>query len=90
MQNIIIKKMRITEKGTDLQSRGTYVLSVGLNATKNEIKKAVKQQYGVDAVSVNTLRARGHARRYRGMKSAPKTYKKAMVTLKEGQSIKIN
>ena len=73
----LVKKPWITEKSTHLGEIGKYVFLVKDNATKNEMKKMVKELYQVDAKS----------RRYRGMRSEKPGYKKAIVTLKAGQKI---
>lgn len=88
MKETIIK-MHITEKGTRLHADRTYVFLVEKDATKNEVKKAVKKLYHVDAEAVRTARGESRARKYRNVKSAPKAYKKAMVTLLHGQSISV-
>lgn len=85
----ILKKPRITEKATLLSGSKSpvYTFEVHDTATKSEIKKAVKAKYSVDAVKVNivTLPAKTVYRRGRvGTKSG---IKKAMITLKEGQTI---
>ena len=85
----IIKKHWITEKSvTSAQKLGKYVFEVRPDATKNEIKKAVKELFKVDAVQVNVSNRKAKVGRFRaafGTKS-PK-YKKAVVTLKKGQVI---
>lgn len=84
-----IKKPMVTEKAHALSQTGTYVFMVELDATKNEIKKALRRIYGVDAIKVNTLNARGRKRRFMRTFTPGKRYKKAMVTLKKGQTLDI-
>ncbi len=83
----LITHPHITEKSTDLNSVGKYVFIVQPSATKQEVKKAVKEFYKVDAVSVNMLNTRGKTRRYRGVAAERAGVKKAVVTLKTGQTI---
>ena len=83
----LITHPHITEKSTDLNSAGKYVFIVKPSATKQEVKKAVKELYKVDAVAVNIVNVRGKTRRYRGLPSERTGRKKAVVTLKTGQSI---
>ena len=83
----IITRLHITEKGTALAGLRKYVFMVSLEATKNEIKKAVKKLYEVDATEVNIIRTHTRARRYRGVAQSFPRSKKAIVTLKKGQSI---
>ena len=85
--NHLIKRRVITEKATMLQEQGKYVFIVDPKATKNEIKKAVKEIYKVDPVSVTTIRQKPRRTRYRGRPSYKRQDKKAIVTLKEGQKI---
>lgn len=83
----LIKHRVITEKATLLAEQGKYVFLVQRNATKNEIKKAIKDLYKVDAVSVTTIRQQPRRTRYRGKESFKQQDKKAIITLKEGQKI---
>lgn len=88
-EKMILQKPRVTEKATLLagSKNPVYTFEVHDSATKSEIKKAIKARYSVDAVKVNivTLPAKRLVKRGRvGTKSA---VKKAMVTLKVGQSI---
>ncbi len=87
MDNFLIIKPIITEKATDLSGLGKYVFRVKDSATKNEVKKAVKGIYHVDAVAVNIVNLPAKPRSYRGKKHAKPGYKKAVVTLKKDQKI---
>lgn len=83
----LIKRQVITEKATFLAEQGKYVFFVRPDATKNEIKKAIKNIYKVDAVAVATINQQPRRRRYRGKETLKRQDKKAIVTLKEGQKI---
>ena len=83
----LIKRRLITEKASLLAEMRKYVFLVKPSATKNEIKKAVKELYKVDAVAVMTLRQKPRRTRYRGKVTFKQQDKKAIVTLKEGQKI---
>lgn len=83
----LIKKPLITDKSVSLNQGGKYVFMVKPSATKNEIKKAVKEVYRVDVRAVNVINQHPKAKLYRGLKSERGGYKKAIVTLKQGQSI---
>lgn len=86
----IIKKPWVTEKSTDLSAKGKYVFIVSNNATKPEVKKAVKEIYKVDAVQVNIVNLPGKQKRFgQAMKGMTEGRRKAVVTLKEGQKIDI-
>lgn len=84
----LIKKPIVTEKSTDLNKMGKYVFLVKDKATSAEIKKLVKKIYGVDAVKVNVINVKPKFGVYgRVRTSKRKGYKKAVITVKTGQSI---
>ena len=84
----LIKKPWVTEKSTDLNAIGKYVFVVEKSATKPEIKKTIKEMYKVDVVFVNVVNRPPKQKRFGGRKQgAQKGYRKAIVTLKEGQKI---
>ncbi len=86
--SFIIKKPWVTEKSTDLSTIGQYVFIVKHKATKQEVKKAVKAVYKVDAVSVNIVNRPPKRKGMGGkLKGAQEGYRKAIVTLKAGQKI---
>jgi large subunit ribosomal protein L23 len=87
----IIKTVRLSEKGTrqsDLLNQYTVVADT--RANKTQIRKAVQDLFKVKVVKVNTLNVRGKARRQRTSQAgrAP-NWKKAIVTLKEGDKISL-
>lgn len=83
----------ITEKFTDITEvmPNRYGFKVTRTAKKQEIKKAVEEMYGVNVISINTMRYDGKrkARYTKGGLIVGRTpaYKKAIVTIKEGQEI---
>lgn len=87
----VLKKPLVTEKVSALNEKGKYGFIVDLEANKVEIKKAVEKQYGVNVEKVNTMKVMGKLKmRYSkaGMLSGRKpNYKKAIVTLAEGEVI---
>jgi len=85
----IIRKPHITEKATDLNTIGKYVFMVEPSATKNEIKKALKKIYSVDVVKIQTITRPAKEKKFRSRAGIKTGYKKAVVTLKEGQKIEI-
>lgn len=90
MNPFIIKKPWVTEKAARLNEQGQYVFLVAGTATKPEIKKAIKELYKVDAISVNVVNRPAKRKRFRGvMRSSGDGERKAIVTLKEGQKIDI-
>ena len=89
---MIIKRPVITEKMTDQSEKfNRFAFVVDRKANKIEIKKAVEEMYDVSVVAVKTMLCIGK-KRVRGTKSGmivgkTSTYKKAIVTLLEGDSI---
>ena len=79
----------ITEKATLLSEHNKVVFRVSLEATKEEIASAVEELFKVKVVKVNTLIQKGKTKRFRGHMGRRSDFKKAVVTLEEGQSIDI-
>jgi large subunit ribosomal protein L23 len=85
----VIKTARLTEKGTRQGEKfNQYTVVADPRATKTEIRQAVQELFKVKVTKVNTLNVRGKARRQRTHQAgrAP-NWKKAIVTLKEGDKI---
>jgi large subunit ribosomal protein L23 len=84
----IIRFPLVTEKGSVyLQPLNKYQYAVLPAATAPEIKKAVEKTYKVKVVSVNVLNFKGKKRRYRMREGKKPDWKKAIVTLKQGERI---
>jgi large subunit ribosomal protein L23 len=79
----------ITEKATRLSEVNQVVFRVPLEATKVEIAKAVETLFKVKVTAVNTLRAKGKTKSYRGRRYTRSDIKKAIVTLAEGYQIDV-
>lgn len=79
----------ITEKSTILSEENKVVFRVPLTATKPEIKEAVEALFKVDVTGVNTIVQKGKTKRFRGVMGKRVDIKKAIVTLKDGQSIDV-
>jgi large subunit ribosomal protein L23 len=80
----------ITEKSsTLLGDEATFAFEVGLAANKFQIKQAIEQFYGVDVVDVRTLVVRGKIKRFGRHMGKRSNWKKAYITLAEGQSLPI-
>ena len=85
-RDILVKPI-VTEKTTALMEEGKYTFRVPLAATKIEIRQAVEQIFKVKVEAVNTMRYEGKMKRlgrYQGRRS---DWKKAIVTLKPGETI---
>jgi len=76
-----------TEKSYNLKDHGKYVFIVKPDANKSEIKKAVQQIFDVHVAKVNTLNRRGKTFRTRFGSGKRKDIKRAIITLKPGQTI---
>ena len=86
----VIKKPIVTEKASDaMASRNAYTFSVPMDANKVEIRQAIERLFEVHVASVNTLRMRGKARRRGWVAGQRPDWKKAVVTLRQGDSIDI-
>jgi large subunit ribosomal protein L23 len=86
----ILKSAQVTEKAAALAERNQYVFKVGDSANKSEIKKAVEQTFGVSVVSVKITRVPSKRKKIKGrLKGLKQGYKKAIVRLKEGQTIEL-
>ena len=85
----LLLKPVVTEKSTLGVENNQVTFKVALNATKPEIKEAVETVFGVKVNAVNTLRQQGKVQRFRGIVGKRPDYKKAIVTLAEGETIDI-
>ena len=85
----IVKTLLRTEKGTALETDRKYIFEVSSRANKLEIKKAVEEIYSVKVQAVNTAIIPGKAKRVRYQLGYTTPWKKAVVTLKEGQKIEV-
>jgi large subunit ribosomal protein L23 len=85
----IIRKPLITEKGTRQEDSRKYYFEVYSKAKKHEIREAVERIFNVKVAKVNTLVVGGKWKRVRIQPGKTKDWKKAIVTLKEGQKIEL-
>jgi len=92
MRNIheIIVRPLVTEKSTEqLERRGAYSFVVARNANKLEIAKAIETLFGVKVNDVRTMQYRGKEKRLGRFVGRRAAWKKAVVKLREGDSIEI-
>lgn len=87
-RDILIKPI-ITEKTTALMEERKYTFRVPLAATKVEIRQAVEQIFKVKVQAVNTMRYEGKMKRLGGTQGRRSDWKKAVVTLKPGETIEL-
>jgi large subunit ribosomal protein L23 len=86
----IIKAIVRTEKGTNvLEPAGKYIFWVDINANKLQIKTAVEDIYKVKVTGVNTQVCIGKQKRVRYHYGTTADWKKAIVTLAQGQKIDV-
>jgi large subunit ribosomal protein L23 len=80
----------ITEKtSVAYQSRGEYTFEVHTDASKTQIRAAIEQLFGVKVTGVWTMNVRGKERRMGKTTGRRPNWKKAIVTLREGDTIEI-
>lgn len=77
----------VTEKATLGSENGQVTFRVAIKATKPEIKQAVENLFDVKVKAVNTLIQKGKTKRFKGIMGKRSNFKKAIVTLEEGQVI---
>jgi large subunit ribosomal protein L23 len=87
----IIKTVRLTEKGTRQGEKlNQYTVVADRRATKPQIRSAVQELFKVKVIKINTLNVRGKARRQRTAQAGTtNAWKKALVTLKDGDKISL-
>lgn len=85
----VIVAPHITEKATMLSEHNAVVFRVANSATKPEIKAAVEALFDVNVTGVNTLVQKGKTKKWKGTNYSRSDMKKAIVTLKDGQSIDV-
>lgn len=83
----IIRSPHVTEKATLGSQYSQVTFKVPNTATKPDIKKAVEVLFGVKVKRVNTLIQKGKTKRFKGIAGKRSDFKKAVVTLEEGQTI---
>jgi large subunit ribosomal protein L23 len=87
-RNIIVRPI-ISEKSYRMIEHNRYTFEVAKEASKIEIGKAVEEIFDVKVTNVNTMRVSGKPRRVRYAKGLTKSWKKAIVTLQDGDSIEM-
>ncbi|GHH11407.1 MULTISPECIES: 50S ribosomal protein L23 [Sphingomonas] len=85
----VIVAPHITEKATLLSEHNAVVFKVTNDATKPQIKAAVEALFDVTVLGVNTIVQKGKTKKWKGAPYTRSDIKKAIVTLKDGQSIDV-
>lgn len=83
----IIRSPVITEKTTIMSEQGKYVFDVLSSANKATVKSAVEAIFGVKVAKVNILNVKGKVKRFKGILGLRQGYKKAIITVLDGQVI---
>ena len=89
MYNDILIKPVSSEKATNLREQDKYVFVVSKDANKTQIMEAVRKLFNVKVVSCTTMNVRGKEKRLRGRPGLTSSYKKAIVRLAKGETIKV-
>ena len=88
VEDIIKRPLYLTEKGAKLrEEENKYTFEVDLDANKVQIKDAVETLFKVTVDDVHTLVMRGHMRRMGRTYAKTKNWKKAIVTVRDGDTI---
>ena len=85
----VVLAPHITEKATLASEHNAVVFKVANTATKPQIKEAVEAIFGVIVMGVNTINMKGKTKRWKGKAYKRVDQKKAVVTLKDGDSIDV-
>ncbi len=86
----VVLRPLLTEKGTRLKEEGNqYIFRVAKTANKVEIRQAIEQLFKVSVLDVRTARVRGKVKRLGRFQGRRPDWKKAIATLKEGDSIEL-
>ncbi len=83
----VILRPIISERSYDLIEQNRYTFEVAKQASKIEIGQAIESIFSVTVLSVNTMNVTGKPKRVRYAKGTTRSWKKAIVTLKEGDTI---
>jgi len=83
----IILRPIVSEKSYDMIEHNRYTFEVAKAASKPEIADAIAEIFNVTVTKVNTMNVSGKPRRLRYNKGVTRSWKKAIVTLKDGDSI---
>jgi len=85
----VIRRPVITEKNAQMQVLNKYVFEVAADANKNQVKQAVETAFKVGVTNVNIMTVPGKMRRVGRRQVMTQSWKKAVVTLKDGDKIEL-
>lgn len=84
-----IKSSVYTEKSNREVQNGKYQFRVDNSCNKSEIASIIKRAFNVDVTKVNIINSKPKTKTFKGIEGKKSLYKKAVVTLKEGQSLNL-
>ena len=79
----------ITEQASELSENNQYIFEVSTDSNKSEIKKSIHALYGVKPIKINTINMRRKMVRYGRKYGKLKNWKKAIITLKQGDKLDV-
>jgi len=85
----VLRRPVITEKNSQMQALNKYVFEVAGEANKTQVKRAVETAFKVGVTGVNIITVPGKMRRIGRRQAMTPSWKKAIVTLKAGDKIKL-
>ena len=86
----IIRRPIITEKASMASEHGIVAFEVAIKSTKKQIKDAIENLFNVKVQAINTLIVKGKVKRFRGKLGKRRDFKKAYVTLADGNTIDVS
>lgn len=88
LENILIAPI-LSEKSNELREQGKYVFRVHPDATKLQIKDAVNKLFNVKVIDCTVMNVNGKVKRLRGRAGKTSSWRKAIVRLAPGETIKV-
>ena len=88
LEDILVEPV-LSEKATMLREEGKYVFKVHSGANKYEIKEAVRKLFGVKVIDCTVMNVYGKMKRVRYKPGRTSSWKKAIVKLAPGETIKV-
>ncbi len=87
--NDVLIEPVVSEKANALREQNKFVFVVRPDASKIQIKEAIRKLFNVKVISCTVINVAGKTKRLRGNKGTTPSYKKAIVRLADGESIKL-
>lgn len=85
--DLLIKPLA-SEKAKSLQAFNKYVFEISQKAKKRQIKEAIKALFDVEPIKVNIIKVKGKIRKFKRSRGKTKAWRKTIITLKQGETIK--